>query len=112
MVYKIEGVKDLAMLPPMNDNVKAIIHHHAKILTELYGDSSLDGGYLLYATPHTDSKALLASFDYQHNITEYVDRMGDFYIATFVTNNEHVVVIVASVDDAPAEIIKELDGIL
>ena len=112
MVYKIEGVKDLAMLPPMDEDVKAIIHHHAKILTELYGDSPLDGGYVLYATPGTNSKALLTYFDYQHSIAEYVDRMSDFYIATFVTNNEHVVVIVASVDDASAQIVKELDDIL
>ncbi|MBQ7378810.1 MAG: hypothetical protein IJW70_03905 [Clostridia bacterium] len=112
MVYKIEGVKDLAMLPPMDDDVKAIIHHHAKILTELYGNSPLYGGYVLYAAPGTNSKTLLAYFDYQHNIAEYVDRISDFYVATFVTNNENVVVIVASVDDAPAEIVKELDDIL
>lgn len=112
MVYKIEGVKDLATLPPMDEDIKAIIHHHAKILTEIYGDRTVAGGCVLFATPGTDSNALLAYFNYQHRIAEYVDRVSNFYIATFVTNNEHIVAIIASIDDAPAEIVKELDDIL
>ena len=112
MVYKIEGVKDLAVLPPMEEEVKAIIYRHAKILTEQYRDHTTDGGYVLYVTPNTDGEEILSYFDYRCNIPEYVERIGEMCIATYVTNNEHVVVIVLSVDSAPTEIAKEIDDIL
>ena len=112
MVYKIEGVKDLAVLPPMEEEVKAIIYRHAKILTEQYRDHTSDGGYVLYVTPNTDGEEILSYFDYRCNIQEYVECIGEMCIATYVTNNEHVVVIVLSVDSAPKEIAKEIDDIL
>ena len=112
MVYKIEGVKDLAVLPHMGEDVKAILYHHAKILTELYGDHPSDGGYVLYVTPDTNGEEILSYFDYRCNIPEYVERIGNVCLATYVTNNEHVVSIVLSVDSAPTEIANEIYDIL
>ena len=112
MVYKIEGVKDLDVLPHMEEDVKAILYHHAKILTELYGDHTSDGGYVLYVTPDTNGEEILSYFDYRCNIPEYVERIGNVCLATYVTNNEHVVSIVLSVDSAPTEIANEIYDIL
>ena len=112
MVYKIESVKDLEVLPPVTDDIKAILYYHAKVLDEQYGDSTSDGGYILYATPEARCEDILSYFDYRHNIPEYVERLGDFCVAGYVTNNEHVVVIVLSACSAPAEITKEIEDIL
>ena len=110
MVYKIEGIADLSVLPPMEEDIKAIIYHHAKILSEQYGDSLSDGGYVLYVTPDSDCKEILTYFDYRRNVLEYAERIGEVCIATYVTNNEHVVVIILSTASAPDEIAKELEN--
>lgn len=110
MVYKIEGVADLSVLPPMEEDIKAIIYHHAKILSEQYGDSLSDGGYVLYVTPDSDCNEILTYFDYRCNVLEYAERIGEVCIATYVTNNEHVVVIILSTASAPDEIAKELEN--
>ena len=112
MVYKIEGIKDLAVLPPVEENVKKILFYHAKILTELYGGNTSDGGYVLYVTPNTNDEEIQSYFDYRCNIPEYVEHIGNVCLATYVTNNEHVISIVLSADSAPIEITKEFDDCL
>ena len=115
MVYKIGNIKDLEALPPMNEVIKGILYHHAKALTDAYGDQSTekeDGGYILYAPHNSNSKDILDHFDYRRNIPEYVERHGEICIATYVTNNDYCVTIVTLADNTPTEITKEIDDIL
>ena len=68
-----------------------------------------DGGFVLYATPGTDCKEIKAYFDYSKHTVESADRFGSLVVVMYLLHNEYVVLIIISEDDAPAEIIKEID---
>lgn len=60
MVYKIESVKDLEALSLINEDIKAILYYHAKVLDDQYGDFTSDGGYVLYATSEARCEDILS----------------------------------------------------
>ena len=116
MVYKIGTTADLAQLPPMDQQVRRLVSILARVLTSEYGADrdveASDGGYVLYADPGTSAEELKTYFDYSAACAETVECIPDtappVCVATYILNNEYVVVIIMSMADAPAEIINEI----
>lgn len=112
MVYKIGSISEFDTLPLVDDTVLELLHHHASILSHLYGEErnldESDGGFVLYATPGTRTEDIKVFFDISKHTVEYVNIYGSLCEAVFVLNNESVVTIIMSVDDAPAEILNEI----
>lgn len=113
MVYKIGNVSDLESIAITDANAYALLSQYARLLSYEYGEDrnvdTDDGGYVLYATPGSSSEDIKAYFDYTNHVVESADRFGSIVVAMFILHNEFVVLIVMSEDDAPAEIIKEID---
>lgn len=113
MVYKIGNVSDLESIAITDANAYALLSQYARLLSYEYGENrdveTDDGGYVLYATPGTNSEEIKAYFDYTKHTVESADRFGTLVVAMWIIHNEFVVLIVMSEDDAPIEIIKEID---
>ena len=111
MVYKIGNTKDFEALPPMDDNIKAILYRYARVLSVEYGEErdtdSDDGGYLLWVVPHTPFEDVKAYFDYSKHTAECVERHGDICSAMYLLNNDYVITVLARIEDTPVEILKE-----
>jgi hypothetical protein len=113
MVYKIGNLADLETLPLINDVALELLYHHASVLTYEYGENrkidNCDGGYILYAVPGTDTEELKAFFDVSKHTPEHVDQYDTLCEALYVLNNNFTVVIIMSLDDAPTELLNEID---
>ena len=117
MVYKLGNISDLNMLPCLDARTWANLYELASVLSSEYGTNRDvdrdDGGYVLYATPGTDSEEVKKIFDYSAHPIEYVNR--DFYAvppictAFFIQSNEFAVAIVMSIADAPAEVVEAFE---
>ena len=97
----------------INDVALELLCHHASVLTHEYGaDRNIDdsdGGYILYAVPGTDAEELKAFFDVSKHTPEHVDQYDTLCEAVYLRNNDCLVVIIISLDDAPTEILNEID---
>ena len=113
MVYKIGNISDLESIAITDANAYALLSQYARLLSYEYGEDRNvdedDGGYVLYATPGTNSEDIKAYFDYTKHVVESADRFGSLVVSMYVIHNEFVVLIIISEDDAPEEIIKEID---
>ena len=113
MVYKIGNISDLASIAISDSKAYELLSQYARLLSYEYGEDrnvdTDDGGYVLYATPGSSSEDIKAYFDYTKHVVESADRFGSLVVAMYILHNEYVVLIVMSEDDAPAEIIKEID---
>ena len=113
MVYKIGNIPDLESIAITDANAYALLSQYARLLSYEYGEDrnidTDDGGYVLYATPGTNSEEIKAYFDYTKHTVESADRFGSLVVAMYILHNEYVVLIVMSEGDAPTEIIKEID---
>ena len=113
MVYKIGNVSDLESIAITDANAYALLSQYASLLSYEYGEDrnvdTDDGGYVLYATPSTNSDDIKAYFNYTKHVVESADRFGSLVVAMYLLHNEYVVLIVMSEDDAPEEITKEID---
>ncbi len=113
MVYKIGNVSDLDMIPLIDDTALELLLHYARVLTAEYGQernvNESDGGFILYAPPGTNTEDIKAYFDYTKHALESADRFGSLISAMYILHNEFVVTIIMSADDAPIEIIKEIN---
>ena len=113
MVYKIGNISDLESIVITDENAYALLSQYARLLSYEYGEDRnvdlSDGGFVLYATPGTNSEDIKVYFDYSKHTLESADRFGSLVVAMYILHNEFVVLIVMSEDDAPAEIIKEID---
>ena len=113
MVYKIGNISNLESIAITDENAYALLSQYARLLSYEYGEDRnvdlSDGGFVLYATPGTNSEEIKAYFDYSKHTVESADRFGSLVVAMWIIHNEFVVLIVMSEDDAPIEIIKEID---
>ena len=113
MVYKIGNLADLETLPLINDVALELLCHHSSVLSHEYGENrnidNSDGGYILYAVPGTDAEELKAFFDFSEHTPEHIDQYDILCEAVYVLNNNFAVVIIMSLDDAPTEILNEID---
>ena len=113
MVYKIGNISDLESIAITDANAYALLSQYARLLSYEYGEDrnvdTDDGGYVLYAAPGSSSEDIKAYFDYTKHVVESADRFGSLVVAMWIIHNEFVVLIVMSEDDAPIEIIKEID---
>ena len=117
MVHKLANVSDLDKLPTLDRKTKAVLYELTSVLTNEYGAERDvdydDGGYVLYVTPGTSQEEIKRYFDYSAHQLEYANREWtvDTAIcsAMYILNNERVIVLVLPVEDAPAEIIAEMD---
>ena len=117
MVYKLGNVSDLALLPSIDQHTWRMLYEFTSVLTNEYGEGrnvdSDDGGYVLYAEPGTSCEKVKACFDYSTHTIEYIncdlDAPSPLCATFFLLSNEYVVVIVMSIDDGPAEIVKEIN---
>ena len=113
MVYKIGCLADLETLPLVDDLALELLCHHASTLSHEYGEDRNidedDGGYVLYSVPGTNAEELKALFDVSKHTPEYVNRYGNLCEAVYLFNNDFAVVIIMSMDDAPTEILNEID---
>lgn len=84
-----------------------------KVLTTLYGENrdvvNDDGGFVLCVEQGTEPENIKALFDYSVYIPEYVNVDRNLFLQ-YILNNEYVVVIVMSLDDAPYEFRKEINN--
>lgn len=113
MVYKIGNVSDLDMIPLIDDTALELLCHYAIVLTYEYGEErnvdTDDGGYILYCPPGTNTEDIKAYFDYTKHTLESADRFGSLISAMYILHNEFVITIIMSADDAPIEIINEIN---
>ena len=113
MVYKLGNDKDMDALPPLDGKTEEIIYVYTSTLTYQYGEErnidEADGGYVLYAPPGTDREELKACFDYTKHTLESADRFGSLISAMYILHNEFVITIIMSADDAPIELINEIN---
>ena len=113
MVYKIGNVSDLDMIPLIDDTALELLLHYARVLTYEYGEkrnvNDSDGGFVLYAPPGTNTEDIKAYFDYTKHTLESADRFGSLISAMYILHNEFVITIIMSADDAPIEIINEIN---
>ena len=113
MVYKISNVSDLEGIPITDSFTYDLLYHYAKVLTYEYGEErnvdTDDGGYVLYCPPNTKAEDIKAYFDYTKHTLESADRYGSLIAAMYILHNEFAVTIIMSSDDAPIEIIKEIN---
>lgn len=114
MIYKIGNTSDLSNIPIPNKDAEEPLRFYADILTETYGESrdldKEDGGFILYVTPNTPCKEIKAQFDYTQHLVEFVDVWGEVCSAVYILSQDYGVVIVVSIKDAPAEILKEIEN--
>ena len=112
MVYKLANISDLNSLPPIDQRTWDMLYEFTSVLTHEYGAErdihTDDGGYVLYAPSGTPCEEIKAYFDYTAHTIEYANRdltaSPPQCAAMFILSNEYAVVIVMSIDDAPAEI--------
>ena len=113
MVYKIGNVSDLESIPITDSLTYDLLYHYARVLTYEYGEDrnvdTDDGGYILYAPPGTNTEDIKAYFDYTKHTVESVDRFSSLISAMYILHNEFVITIIMSSDDAPIELIKEIN---
>lgn len=117
MVHKLANVSDLEKLASIDPKTREVLYELTSVLTNEYGANrdvdNGDGGYVLYVTPGTSHEEIKRSFNYSAHQIEYANREWSIDAALcsamYILNNDHVVVIVMPVADAPAEIINELD---
>ena len=113
MVYKIGNISDLANIPITDGKTFELLYHYARVLTHEYGEKrnidTADGGYVLYCPPGTRREDIKAYFDYTMHTLESIDRFGSLISAMYILHNEFVVTIIMSADDAPTELIKEIN---
>ena len=113
MVYKIGNVSDLESIAITDANTYALLSQYARLLSYEYGEDrnvdTDDGGYVLYATPGSSSEDIKAYFDYTKHTLESIDRFGSLISAMYILHNEFVITIIMSADDAPIELIKEIN---
>ena len=113
MVYKIGNVSDLERISIPDRAIYNLLFHYARVLTSEYGQernvNEDDGGYVLYCPPGMSMEEIKTCFDYTKHCVESVDRLGDLLAATYILHNEFVVTIILSAEDAPTEIIKEIN---
>ncbi len=117
MVYKSGNVSDLLKLNSVDDTTYNVLYELTSVLTNEYGkDRNIDeddGGYVLYATPGTKAEEIKAFFDYSAHEIEYVNRFlkaqPPICTAFYILNNEFVVTIVVSIEDAYKEIIENFE---
>ena len=114
MIYKIGNTSDLSNIPILSKDAEEPLRFYANILTETYGANrdlkKEDGGFILYATPNTSHEEIKAQFDYTKHLVEYVDVWGEVCSAVYILSNDYGIVIVVSIADAPAEILKEIEN--
>lgn len=107
MVYKIVNNKDLQSLPAIPESARKALQHYVRILSEEYGEDrnpDYEGGYVLYATPHSTANEIKTVFDFTQNIIEYVNITDDVCSAVYIISADYGVVIVMHLSDAPQEI--------
>jgi hypothetical protein len=112
MIYKIGCLADLETLPLINDVALELLYHHSKILELEYGNGrgkDSDCGYVLYAPPGTNAEELKAFFDVSEHTPEWVNRYDDLCEAIYLITNERIIVIIMSLDNAPSELLNEID---
>ena len=114
MVYKIGNLADLETLPLIDDTAMELLHHHASILSHEYGENrdvnENDGGYILFAPLGADSQEIKAYFDFSAHAPECVNTYGALCEMIYLLNNDFAVVIIMPTNDAPTEILKEIDN--
>ena len=107
MVYKIVNNKDLQSLPAIPASARKALQHYVSILSDEYGEErnpDYEGGYVLYATPHSTANEIKTVFDFTQNIVEYVNVTDDVCSAVYIISADYGVVIVMHLSDAPQEI--------
>ena len=113
MVYKIGNVSDLENIPTADENTFELLCHYARVLTHEYGENrNVDtdgGGYILFAPSGTSREEIKVYFDYTKHTVESVDRYGSLIVAMYILHNEFVITLIMSADDAPIEIINEIN---
>ena len=114
MVYKIGNVSNLESIPITDSLTYDLLYHYARVLTYEYGEERNvdidDGGYVLYALPHTKVEDIKAYFDYTKHTVESVDRFGSLISAMYILHNEFGITLIMSAEDAPIELIKEINS--
>ena len=107
MVYKIVNNKDLQSLPAIPESARKVLQHYVGILNEEYGENrnpNFEGGYVVYATPHSTADEIKAIFDFTQSAIEYVSITDDICSAIYIVSSDFGVVIVMHTSDATKEI--------
>lgn len=114
MIYKIGSTDDIQSIVFESEDAKELVYHYARILTYEYGANrnidTDDGGYILYATSGTTIEEIETFFDYAGYEVELATQQGGVCSALYILSSDYAVVIVMSVNDAPLEILKEIDN--
>lgn len=115
MLYKVGTKKELSMLEKLfPEYVSEKLSEYIDILNDAYGenrDYTKRGGYVLVVENSKDVLAIGTIFDYRSLLFEWVDRMGDDYVAVlYMLNDDYSIVLCMPVAIAPDIILNELRG--
>lgn len=116
MIYKLGHLSDLDDIEISDKALYERIREHVTILDTEYGiDRDVDeddGGYILYCERGTSQLELLGWYDYEQDMCDYTQEIAgtEYCYSTFILNNEYVVIIMLSINDAPKELLDAMIG--
>ena len=115
MLYKIGTKKELSMLErELPKYVSEKLLEYIDVLNDAYGenrDYTKRGGYILIVEDSEDVLSINDIFDYRSLLFEWVDRLGDDYIAVlYMLSDDYAIVLCLPVAIAPDINLKETRG--
>lgn len=115
MVYKLGTMSDISKISSADEAVSKVILDNLKILDDNYGANRNidkdDGGYILYADSGTPVDELLALFDYEQYLPEYVlpiDSNTPYCYSLYLISNDFGVVIFTAIADTSEDVLEEM----
>ena len=111
MIHKLGHTSELATVAITDLKLLDYIRAGLTALDDNYGaDRDIDeddGGYIIYCERGTTHPDLLMMIDYEESICEYTTEINgtDYITSMYILNNDFVIQIVISRDDAPQEML-------
>lgn len=115
LLYKVGTKKELSMLGnKLPKYVSEKLLEYIDILNDAYGenrDYTKRGGYVLIVENSDDVLSIDTIFDYRSLLFEWVDRLGDDYIAVlYMLSDDYAIVLCLPVVITPDIILNEMRG--
>lgn len=115
MLYKVGTKKELSMLEmELPEYVSEKLLEYIDVLNDAYGknrDYTKKGGYILIAEDSDDVLSIDTIFDYRSLLFEWIDRLGDDYVAVlYMLSDDYAIVLCLPVAITPDIILNEMRG--
>lgn len=115
MLYRF-GTKDELCKLSMPMYLKEKLSEYIDTLDDAYGENRdyyTRGGYVMLAETSEDILKAKTTVDYHSLLFEWVDRIGNDYVATlYMLGDDYSIVLCTPINIAPQNIINELRGVM